>query len=209
MKALCVVTVLAMTAALAGCYREKREFQPATGAASAADTTRMTRIHPGPGEPVQSGAMPFAEGQRDDENAFAVNQGKRLFRWYNCSGCHAQGGGNMGPPLMDDKWLYGDAPAAIYSTVVEGRPNGMPAFGGRIPEDQLWQLVAYVRSLSGQLRKDVAPSRSDGMAGAPPENVRDQERPIARANPEPRPVAPDPQARPASAPASAPKETPR
>jgi cytochrome c oxidase cbb3-type subunit 3 len=24
-----------------------------------------------------------------ESNAFAVNQGKRLFRWYNCSGCHA------------------------------------------------------------------------------------------------------------------------
>jgi len=171
--------VLAAAAALTGCYREKREFQPATGAASAADTTRMTRIHPGPGEPVQSGSMPYAEGQRDDENAFAVNQGKRLFRWYNCSGCHAQGGGNMGPPLMDDKWLYGHAPAAIYATIVEGRPNGMPAFGGRIPDDQLWQIVAYVRSLSGQLRKDVAPSRSDSLSGAAPENERDQETPTA------------------------------
>jgi len=194
--------VLAAAAALTGCYREKREFQPATGAASAADTTRMTRIHPGPGEPVQSGSMPHAEGQRDDENAFAVNQGKRLFRWYNCSGCHAQGGGNMGPPLMDDKWLYGHAPAAIYATIVEGRPNGMPAFGGRIPEDQLWQIVAYVRSLSGQLRKDVAPSRSDGMAGAPPENVRDEERPIARADPQPKPVEPAQAASPAASAAS-------
>ena len=163
MNAWQLALVLAAAAALTGCYREKREFQPATGAASAADTTRMTRIHPGPGEPVQSGSMPHAEGQRDDENAFAVNQGKRLFRWYNCSGCHAQGGGNMGPPLMDDKWLYGHAPAAIYATIVEGRPNGMPSFRAKIPDDQVWQLVAYVRSMSGQLRKDVAPTRNDDM----------------------------------------------
>ncbi len=63
----------------------------------------------------------------------------------------------MGAALMDDKWIYGHEPHAIYATIVEGRPNGMPAFGGRIPDDQVWQLVAYVRSMSGQLRKDVAP----------------------------------------------------
>ena len=169
--------VLAAAAALTGCYREKREFQPATGAASAADTTRMTRIHPGPGEPVQSGSMPYAEGQRDDENAFAVNQGKRLFRWYNCNGCHAQGGGNMGPPLMDDKWLYGHAPAAIYATIVEGRPNGMPAFHGKLPDYQVWQLAAYVRSLSGNVAKDAAPGRSDDMQMKEPENTKKQEKP--------------------------------
>jgi cytochrome c oxidase cbb3-type subunit 3 len=42
----------------------------------------------------------------------------------------------------------------------------------------VWQIVAYVRSMSGQLRKDVAPSRSDSLAGAPPENERDQEKPV-------------------------------
>ena len=83
----------------------------------------------------------------------------------------------MGATLSDAGWRYGHEPAAIYATIVEGRPNGMPAFGGRIPDDQVWQLVAYVRSLSGQLRKDVAPSRSDAMSGAPPENERDNATP--------------------------------
>ena len=200
MKALPMSTLAVLIGmAVTGCYREKREFQPATGAASAADTTRNTSLRPGPGEPVQSGSRPLPEGQRDDENAFLVNQGKRLYRWYNCNGCHAQGGGDIGPPLMDDKWRYGHRPEDIYTTIVEGRPNGMPAFGGRIPEDQLWQIVAYVRSLSGQLRKDVAPSRADSLAGAPPENTREQEQPILRAAPAPKPTpAPQPPSAPAS-----------
>ena len=124
-----------------------------------------------------------------------MNQGKRLFRWYNCSGCHGGGGGGgMGANLMDAKWLYGHQPGAIYASIVEGRPNGMPAFGGRIPDDQVWQLVAYVRSLSGQLRQDAAPSRADGLAGAPPENTRPEMKPVAAPT--------DPAA--ASAPASSP-----
>ena len=45
---------------------------------------------------------------------------------------------------------------------MKGRPNGMPSFRGRIPEDQIWQLVAYVRSLSGlRAASDAAPRGDD------------------------------------------------
>jgi cytochrome c oxidase cbb3-type subunit III len=185
MRAAVLAVALASVAALSGCEREKRDFEPPTGSASGAAATRNVSVRAGPGEPIETARLATTQDRRDEYNAFLVNQGKRLFRWYNCNGCHAQGGGNMGPPLMDDKWLYGHRPAEIYASIVEGRPKGMPAFGGRIPEDQLWQLVAYVRSLSGQLRKDVAPSRADGLAGAPPENVRDIERPVQQPAPKP------------------------
>lgn len=82
------------------------------------------------------------------DNADAVNTGKRLFGQYNCSGCHSNGGGGMGPSLMDDEWIYGGRLTQIHQTLVEGRPNGMPAWGGRIPDEQLWQISAYVRSMS-------------------------------------------------------------
>jgi len=173
---LLVVATLAAVA-LAGCEREKREFQspPET---TARDTTRIGAIVPGGSPPLRPGGQPSPDRSELDRNAYAVNQGKRLFRWYNCSGCHGGGGGGgMGVTLMDAEWRYGYDPKAIYASIVEGRPNGMPSFGGRIPDDQVWQLVAYVRSLSGQLRKDVAPSRSDSLSGAPPENTREDVKP--------------------------------
>ncbi|MFN2633211.1 MAG: cytochrome c [Thermoanaerobaculia bacterium] len=80
-------------------------------------------------------------------NPFAISEGQRLYDWYNCSGCHFRGGGGIGPPLMDEFWIYGGNPANIYTTIVEGRPNGMPAFRGKIPDYQLWQIVAYVQSM--------------------------------------------------------------
>jgi cytochrome c oxidase cbb3-type subunit 3 len=83
----------------------------------------------------------------------------------------------MGPPLMDDKWIYGSSSQNIYSTIVEGRPNGMPSFNGKIENDQLWQLAAYVRSLSGQLRKDVSPSRDDNMSSKPSEQQTPPQQP--------------------------------
>jgi cytochrome c oxidase cbb3-type subunit 3 len=64
---------------------------------------------------------------------------------------------------MDEKWIYGADPANIYATIVEGRPNGMPSFRYKIPDNQVWELTAYVRSLSGQVRKDIAPGRNDDM----------------------------------------------
>jgi cytochrome c oxidase cbb3-type subunit 3 len=82
------------------------------------------------------------------DNAAAVVTGKRLYAQYNCSGCHSNGGGGMGPALMDGQWIYGSRLEQIHQTLVEGRPNGMPTWGGKIPDEQLWQISAYVRSMS-------------------------------------------------------------
>ena len=112
-----------------------------------------------------------------ETSAYAVGEGKRLYNAYNCVGCHAQGGGSIGPALMDSEWIYGSRPDQIYSTIVQGRPNGMPSFGGKLPDYQVWELVAYVRSMSGQLPSDVAPSRSDTMPVAKAEQARQKEHP--------------------------------
>lgn len=112
-------------------------------------------------------------------NAYDVAQGKRLFRWFNCLGCHAEGGGGaIGPGLRDARWRYGASFDDVVATITQGRPNGMPAFGGRIVPSQIRQLAAYVRSMSGQLRTDVAPSRSDSISVDEPESRRDREVPV-------------------------------
>lgn len=197
MRAGLLVAALSLALVLGGCEREQRDFSPPKGVEQA-DATRMTSLRPGARDPLQSASQPQRPGPAHEyeSNAYLVANGKRLFRWYNCNGCHGQGGGGYGPALMDGEWLYGSAPADIFATIVQGRPNGMPSFGGRIPEDQVWQLVAYVRSMSGQLRMDAAPSRADGLAGAPPENTRALEKPY-----------PAPPERAGSTPSSAPAST--
>ena len=82
-----------------------------------------------------------------EDNEYAMTEGQRLYEWYNCSGCHARGGGGIGPPLMADVFRYGKEPADIYASIVDGRPNGMPSWRGRMPEYQVWQLVTYVQTL--------------------------------------------------------------
>jgi cytochrome c oxidase cbb3-type subunit 3 len=78
---------------------------------------------------------------------------------------------------MDEKWIYGSRPEQIFSTIVEGRPNGMPSFRGKIPDYQVWELAAYVRSMAGLVSKDVAPARDDSMSGKQPESSTEKMQP--------------------------------
>jgi cytochrome c oxidase cbb3-type subunit 3 len=181
---------------LAGCEREARRFDPVHNETPTESAPRMSDNQPAAGRD-DNVRLALRNDSPYDQNAFAVSQGKRLYRWYNCSGCHSMGGGGIGPPLMDAEWRYGGDPQSIFNSIMQGRPQGMPSFGGHIPEDQVWQIVAYVRSMSGQLRKDVAPSRGDSLYPGEPENARSRE----RMQP-PSPPPPDPSAAPAPSPLS-------
>jgi cytochrome c oxidase cbb3-type subunit 3 len=153
--------VAALLAILAACDREDRRFREAPPAGSPQGVVRLTPLQPGPSVITTHVANPY------DENAYAVSQGQRLYAWFNCVGCHANGGGGMGPALMDDEWIYGSEPAQIFRSIVEGRPNGMPSWAGRIPTSQVWQIVAYVRSMSGLVPSAVRGSRADHMMTFP------------------------------------------
>jgi cytochrome c oxidase cbb3-type subunit III len=78
----------------------------------------------------------------------ALQDGYRLFNWYNCSGCHGgHAGGGMGPSLRDNVWIYGSRDDQVFDSIAQGRGNGMPAWGSKIPEDQIWQITAYIKSM--------------------------------------------------------------
>jgi cytochrome c oxidase cbb3-type subunit 3 len=123
-----------------------------------------TALTPGSG---QSLVTDDARADAYFNNADAVTTGKRLFNQYNCSGCHSNGGGGMGPALMDGAWIYGSRLAQIHQTLVEGRPNGMPAWGGKIPDLQLWQIAAYVRSMSLPQTLAAATGNTPSQSPAP------------------------------------------
>lgn len=82
----------------------------------------------------------------DDE---AAERGMQNFASFNCVGCHmGNGGGGMGPALSNHAFIYGGAPENIFLSIYQGRPNGMPAWGTMLPEDAIWDMVAYIRNLS-------------------------------------------------------------
>ena len=105
----------------------------------------VTGIYPG-GTP--SGLNPDMQNPlRSDPDAVARGAGD--FDAFNCSGCHmARGGGGMGPSLSNDIWIHRDSPANIYLSIAQGRAAGMPAFGAMLPDRTIWELVAYLESIS-------------------------------------------------------------
>ena len=169
--ALCTGTAVLLAAASA-CDRERRTFRESPPNASPS-AVRVSALQPGTMQDTTSAPGPY------DNVAYHVTEGQRLFGWYNCAGCPANGGGGMGPPLMDDKWVYGSAPDQIYNTIVQGRPNGMPSFAGKIPTSQVWQLVAYVRSMSALNSTGARSSRSDHMMMYPgSQSLQDPAKPV-------------------------------
>lgn len=141
----------------ASCEREARRFE---------DESPSARIE------ATSTRGPY------DHSRWATAEGARLYVQLNCVGCHANGGGAMGPALMDGAWRYGADAPAVFTSIMDGRPNGMPSFRHRLSEQQAWQLVAYVRSLSGLPPKDVRPGRPDHMAGGDPTSRRPRLPPV-------------------------------
>jgi cytochrome c oxidase cbb3-type subunit 3 len=160
--------ILLLPLLLAGCEREDREYRPDPAMTGIEPRVTMSTVTPGVARPAAG--QPSTFGEQYESNAYHVSQGKKLYVWFNCNGCHANGGGDSGPPLMDGKWIYGGSIDEIVSTILEGRPNGMPSFRGKVTDDQVWQLAAFVRSLGGNLSIDTAPGRNDDLNAHPPEN---------------------------------------
>ena len=142
---------LALVLALSGaaCRREQRRF---------AEPAFLGEAPP----PALADQGPYAG------NAWAMSEGQRLFGQMNCVGCHGHGGGAIGPPLMDGRWIYGGDPGAIFDSIAQGRPKGMPRYREKLSDGQIWQLVAYVRALGGYAPSQAAPVRGDHMALRPP-----------------------------------------
>ena len=167
----CMAIVVA-TFAVQGCTRDSSAEEPphlvrqapatstaqATGDLAGRFVSHIEHIQPG-------GVKPFAglrlvNPHEGDANAAAT--GAKLYLAYNCVDCHgADGSGAMGPSLADGRWHFGGESAEVFESIYQGRPEGMPAWGSLISEDQVWMLVTYVRSLSKG--KDVT---TENFAGA-------------------------------------------
>lgn len=148
---------------LNSCQREHRDVRPSPSRlAIFSDAARESPLRPGgPVQPQPQVTNPY------NSTAYDISEGQRLYDWYNCSGCHSHGGGGIGPPLIKTEWIYGGQPENLFDTIVKGRPNGMPSWGGRIPEYQIWQIIAFVRSMNGLQPRSATASRFDTIEPNP------------------------------------------
>ena len=98
----------------------------------------------------------------------SIAAGKRAYD-ANCAACHgnlAQGAvkagmtisiieeqrGKQPPDLTDDQWDHGSSDADVFAVIKRGLPPTMMAgFDGRISDEDIWNIVNYLRTL--RLRK--------------------------------------------------------
>jgi cytochrome c oxidase subunit 2 len=94
-----------------------------------------------------------------------AQQGERLFEQMGCSGCHLEDRPGRGPSLRgvygsriqlaggqtvqaDDAYLR-EAILNPNAKVTAGyKPNIMPSFQGQVNEEQVLQLIVYIKSLA-------------------------------------------------------------
>jgi cytochrome c oxidase subunit II len=99
-----------------------------------------------------------------------AEQGERLFGQLGCGTCHGEGAKTSGPPLQglfdsevklqtgqtvkaDDEYLRN---AVLGPQGVAGYPTLMPTFQGQVNEEEVLQLIAYIKSLGPPVERKVA-----------------------------------------------------
>jgi cytochrome c oxidase cbb3-type subunit 3 len=162
MRVLKYLSASAILIFTAGCNHAPR---PVAEAASSANLIPVGQI-PGGVITVQYGTNPLGN------DPVALQDGRRLFNWYNCSGCHGgHAGGGMGPSLRDPVWLYGNRDDQIFDSIAQGRSAGMPAWGSKIPDVQIWELVAYIKSMGTPQEPDPPIEPANEMLANPSNNT--------------------------------------
>jgi hypothetical protein len=126
--------------ALAACAPEKRQLKPTS---PLSDPT-------GPSDP---------RGPLFEKNSWRVSEGGLYFTLYGCGACHGESARGY-LDLADDRWRYGGSIRDVFLSTADGRAGGMPAYRSRMPQEQLWQVTAYVLQL--HKLKPAARRRQDG-----------------------------------------------
>jgi cytochrome c oxidase cbb3-type subunit 3 len=161
-----IVALLAAACVIAGCQREERELRLDPPTAAALDQIKLMPNGIGGAPPPIYVAleMPY------ERNAYNLSQGKRLYTWFGCKACHADGQGGAGPAFLDGWWYYGPEMVSIVSSIRDGRPHGMPPFRDKMTTEQIWQLAGYVQTIGAYSPKTAATSRDDEKQTRPAEN---------------------------------------
>ncbi len=85
------------------------------------------------------------------EDPEAITAGRRMFRAVCTGYCHSTTPGvtKDAPNLFDCDWTHGSEDADLFRVITKGVPDTeMLPFGGKIPDDTIWQVIAYMRSNS-------------------------------------------------------------
>src|SRR3954471_11379862 len=110
-----------------------------------------------------SAAVLFAQVNQSDtvrnplgSDAPAVAAGRQLYN-QTCQSCHGPDGqGDRGPALDRPALTHGDNDSDLFHTIRAGLPGTqMPPFAA-LADNDVWQLVSYIRSIQGRTPRNDA-----------------------------------------------------
>lgn len=90
-----------------------------------------------------------------------MEKGKALYRRH-CASCHGAGGkgdggqalsGGEPSDLTDDAWDTGSTDGEIFVVIRDGLSADMLAYKDKLKDEQMWQVVVYLRSLGPKQEK--------------------------------------------------------
>ena len=109
-------------------------------------------VAPEPGETVTDAVKQFHETGVNpyDGNEEAIADGKSVYT-SNCQVCHGdtlKGGAFGAPSLVDDKVRHSRVvdDVGMFEVIYGGAASAMAGFKGRLTQDQILKVIAYVRS---------------------------------------------------------------
>lgn len=100
-----------------------------------------------------------ANAMASDPDAAAA--GQLLFEEH-CSHCHGKDANGKGKrPSLRSERVQGQAtPGDLHWILVNGSlGRGMPSWGSKLPDPQLWQIITYVKSLKNQTQSASGEAR--------------------------------------------------
>lgn len=115
------------------------------------------------------------------ENSNDLSAGKQIFIQV-CAACHGQeGGGGVGPNLVDDYWLHGGSIKDVFSMIKYGIPEkGMPSWQTQYSAHEIAQLASYIKSIGGN---EVAnPKEPEGELYVPTEEGKEESESVQEEN---------------------------
>lgn len=101
-------------------------------------------------------------------NAETIEAGRQLYQRH-CASCHGpkgKGDGGMalsgGTPsdLTDDTWDYGSTDGEIFVVIRDGVSSDMLGYKEKLKDEQIWQIVNFIRDLGPKKEKVTYLKRS-------------------------------------------------
>ena len=101
---------------------------------------------------AQDAALPAANPLAG--NADAIRVGTGLYR-ARCADCHGMDARGIRAPDLTQVWASGRTDDGLFKTIKNGVPGTeMPAVGARMFDHEIWQILAYLRTLAASAPTD-------------------------------------------------------